>query len=103
MIVEALERYYLQGEQKYRKSIVIGTSEGHLLALMDKIPSSLEFSSLPSTDDAKREVEISFASHNADEVEEWIGRFAAEAKRMGFALESSGRFNNVTVLPILPP
>ena len=84
MIVEALERYYPQGEQKYRKSIVIGTSEGHLLALMDKIPSSLEFSSLPSTDDAKREVEISFASHNADEVEEWIGRFAAEAKRMGY-------------------
>ncbi len=87
MVLEALERFYPKGKEKYRRSIIIGTSEGHLLSLMDTIPASLEFSSLPSIHDDRREVEISFASHIPDEVEEWIGRFEEEAKRMGVAYE----------------
>jgi molybdopterin-biosynthesis enzyme MoeA-like protein len=87
MIMEALERFYPKGREKFRQSILIGTSEGHLLGLMDRIPPSLEFSSLPSIHDNKREVEISFASHIRDEVEEWIGHFEAEAKAKGYPYE----------------
>lgn len=87
MILEVLERFYPKGEAKYRKSILIGTSEGHLLELMDAIPPSVEFSSLPSIHDDKREVELSFASRNPDEVEEWIGRFAAEAQKRAFSYQ----------------
>ena len=87
MILEALERFYPKGKEKFRQSILIGTSEGHLLGLMDQIPTTLEFSSLPSIHDDKREVEISFASHIRDEVEEWIGRFEAEAQARGYAYE----------------
>lgn len=87
MIVEALDRFFPKGREKFRQSILIGTSEGELMGLMDHIPLSLEFSSLPSIHDDRREVEISFASHIRDEVEEWIGRFEAEAKAKGYPYE----------------
>jgi len=85
MILEALNTYYPRGEKKHRQSIVIGASEGDLLALMEQIPAALEFSSLPSIHAGRREVEISFASYAGDEVAEWIGRFEAEAKELGVA------------------
>lgn len=84
MVTEALERFYPKGEAKHRGSILIGASEGEFLELMDRIPESVEFSSLPSIHSEKREVEISFASHDADTVAHWVGRFESEAKRRGF-------------------
>lgn len=97
MVMEALERFYPKGKEKYRQSILIETSEGHLLGLMDQIPTALEFSSLPSIHDDRREVEISFASHIKDEVDEWIGRFEAEAKAKGYSYEKLGFTGGTTL------
>jgi molybdopterin-biosynthesis enzyme MoeA-like protein len=85
MIVEALERFYPKGPVKYRQSILIETSEGNLLELMDRIPASVEFSSLPSTEPGVREVELSFASFSPDEVDTWIECFIRESGQRGFA------------------
>jgi len=84
MVIEALEKFYPQNEKKYRRSIVVGTSEGSFLDLMDEIPANVEFSSLPSIQNEKREVEISFASHDEKDVAFWIDRFESESIKRGF-------------------
>lgn len=84
MVIEALEKFYPQNIKKYRKSIVIKTSEGSFLELMEEIPKDIDFSSLPCIDNESREVEISFASTDEKIVLFWIKKFEDESLKRGF-------------------
>ncbi|MDQ1340411.1 MAG: hypothetical protein QG567_1568 [Campylobacterota bacterium] len=84
MVIEALEKFYPQNIKKHRKSIVIKTSEGSFLELMEEIPKDIDFSSLPCIDNESKEVEISFASTDEKIVLFWIKKFEDESLKRGF-------------------
>lgn len=84
MVDEALDRFYPQGEIKYRKSMVLYASEGSMIDLMEELPVEVEFSSLPNTDNSVREVELSFAGYDEALLEKWRDRFCREAAVRGY-------------------
>ena len=69
MGMEALDRHYTKSNiKKYRKTVTIVSSENDLIEVMKKIPTHLEFSSLPKIIGNERRVVISVAGYNQDEV-----------------------------------
>ena len=69
MVLEALDRHYTKSNiKKYRKTVTIVSSENDLIEVMKKIPTHLEFSSLPKIIGEERRVVISVAGYNQDEV-----------------------------------
>ncbi len=58
MIVEALDRFYPKAAPKFKKTFTTFCSEGDLMDIMESLPSSVEFSSLPIMDGDKRATEI---------------------------------------------
>lgn len=69
MVLEALDRHYTKSNiKKYRKTVTIISSENDLIEVMKKIPTHLEFSSLPKIIGEERRVVISVAGYNQDEV-----------------------------------
>ena len=70
MVLEALDRHYTKSNiKKYRKTVTIVSSENDLIEVMKKIPTHLEFSSLPKIIGNERRVVISVAGYNQDEVD----------------------------------
>ncbi|AYJ80385.1 molybdopterin-binding protein [Aliarcobacter cryaerophilus ATCC 43158] len=70
MVLEALDKLYSNSNlKKYRKTLTINTSENDLIEVMKKIPTHLEFSSLPKIIGEQRKVVISIAGYNQDEVD----------------------------------
>ncbi|WP_418186806.1 competence/damage-inducible protein A [Aliarcobacter lanthieri] len=68
MVIEALEKLYPKNIVKYRKTITINSSENDLISSMEKIPSHLDFSSLPKIIGEQRKVVLSLAGYDKDEV-----------------------------------
>ena len=76
MVVEALDKHYPKSNiEKYRKTMTINASENDLINTMQKIPSSVELSSLPKILGDKRKVVISLAGYDRDEVEKYFEMF----------------------------
>ncbi|MDD2888153.1 MAG: molybdopterin-binding protein [Aliarcobacter sp.] len=76
MVVEALDKHYSKSNlEKYRNTMTIETSENDLIDTMKKIPSHLDFSSLPKIIGDKRKVVISLAGYNKDEVDKYFQLF----------------------------
>ncbi|MEA2050353.1 MAG: molybdopterin-binding protein [Campylobacterota bacterium] len=75
MIVEALDRYYPKNKQKYRLSLKAICSENELINTMQKIPQTIDMSSLPQIEADKRAVVISIASYEQSEVEKYFNIF----------------------------
>lgn len=69
MVCEALDKHYLKNHmKKFRFTFRASCGENDLIPLMKKTPSSIELSSLPRIVGEKREVEISIASNNEEEI-----------------------------------
>jgi len=76
MVVEALDKFYKENNnKKVRFSLVANCSENELVDIMKTIPKNIEFSSLPRINGDKRSVEISLASYNKNECENYFKRF----------------------------
>lgn len=75
MVVEALKILDIKAESKYRRAITISTSENDLIHIMQKVPKSLDFSSLPKILDEKRVVVISLAGYKQKKVEKYFKLF----------------------------
>lgn len=69
MVCEALDKNYLKNKiKRFRFTFRAYCGENDLIPLMKKLPSSIELSSLPRINGEKREVEISLASNNEEEM-----------------------------------
>ena len=75
MIIEALDKLYPKSKAKYRKVLTASCGENDLIDIMNKLPSSLDLSSLPKILNNKRKVVISLASYNLDEVNKFFNLF----------------------------
>ncbi len=76
MVIEALDKHYSKSNlEKYRNTMTIETSENDLIDTMKKIPSHLDFSSLPKIIGDKRKVVISLAGYNKNEVDKYFQLF----------------------------
>ncbi len=62
MTLEALELFYPNAPKTYRKTLIAQTSENTLIDVMEKLDSSVDFSSLPMINNGSPTVEISIAS-----------------------------------------
>lgn len=77
MITEVIERFFSQSAILIRKTLLADTSENTLIEVMQQMPKSVEFSSLPLFRDGKPHVEISVAGSDAEEVERHFMRFTS--------------------------
>ncbi|MEA3354389.1 MAG: molybdopterin-binding protein [Campylobacterota bacterium] len=75
MVVEALDRYYPLNKSKTRYTLKAQCSENDLIGTMKKIPTSVDFSSLPQIHEDKRAVVISVASYSNEEAKKYIDIF----------------------------
>lgn len=92
MVVEALDKLYPKSNiEKYRKTMTINASENDLINTMQKIPSSIELSSLPKILGDKRKVVISLAGYDEEELEKYFKLFIDYCVQFGkeFVLEDS--------------
>jgi molybdopterin-biosynthesis enzyme MoeA-like protein len=68
MVIEALDRFYPKGKEKYRKTLLANCSENELIPTMDMMDSEAEMSSLPMMktigNKVERTTEISVASYD---------------------------------------
>ena len=84
MVREALDRFYPHApKESLRKSICVEASENDLMDLMERIPPSLEFSSLPAFKDGKYYDVLSLAGEPR-EVERWMAFLVEEIQKRGF-------------------
>ncbi len=84
MIRQALDRFYPKAPAIYRYTICVEASENDLLDLMQKVPPSVEFSSLPAMQDGRYYDVISIAARDKEEAKRWIDFFIEAIKRRGF-------------------
>jgi len=70
MIDEAVRRYFPGTRKTLRRTLLAETGENTLIGVMEQMPDTVEFSSLPMYRDGKPRVEISVAGTDAAQVEE---------------------------------
>jgi len=75
MIREAMGAHFDESVPLFRKTLVAETSENTLIEVMNVLPDSLEFSSLPMFRDGKPRVEISVAGRESGSVDSAFGSF----------------------------
>lgn len=68
MLHNVIQTHFSQSTTKYRKTLYAYTSENTLIDVMQKVPNSVELSSLPIFVDEKPNVEISVAGADLDKV-----------------------------------
>ena len=69
MVCEALDMYFEKNDiEKFRFTFRAYCGESDLIPIMKKIPSFIELSSLPRIVEGKREVEISIASNDEEQI-----------------------------------
>ncbi|BCD67984.1 molybdopterin-binding protein [Nitratiruptor sp. YY09-18] len=84
MVLQALEMFYPESlERRVRKTLCVEASENDLMDLMQKIPNTLEFSSLPAMKDGKYYDVLSLAG-NEQEVDKWMEYITKEIEKRGF-------------------
>lgn len=75
MVIEALDKLYPKGKEKYRRVLTASCGENELINLMKDIPSHIELSSLPKIINEKRKVVLSLSSHSKLELDENFQKF----------------------------
>ena len=75
MVIEALDRYYPKNKEKYRYFLNAECSENELIDVMNQIPDTVDFSSLPHIENEKRTVVISVESYDNEEAKEYFNMF----------------------------
>lgn len=93
MIVEALDRFYPKGEIKHKKTFTVFGSEGELVDIMQTLPPSVEFSSLPILDGEKRVVEIYLASFSSCITEDCFEHFVVHTEKRGLRWREGGYYD----------
>lgn len=83
MVLEALDTFYPKNKQKYRYSLKANCGENLLIDTMKKIPSHIDFSSLPQINEEKRAVIISVASYNESEAKNYFDLFIEFLEKEG--------------------
>lgn len=89
MIIEALDTFYPKNKEKFRYFLKADCSENDLIDIMKKLPSHLDFSSLPHIEGDKRTVVISVASYDNNEAKNCFKLFvdSLEKQKIKFVLE----------------
>ena len=89
MIIEALDTFYPKNKEKFRYFLKATCSENDLIDIMKKIPTHIDFSSLPQIEGEKRFVVISVASYDKKEAKEYFNLFEdlLLEKKIFFVLE----------------
>ncbi len=83
MIIEALERFYPKNEKPlHRRTLLAETSENTLIDVMQTLPESVEFSSLPMLIEGVPRVEISVAHSDAAVAEVALKRFKEKLENL---------------------
>ncbi len=93
MVLEALDRFYPKGEQKFKKTFTAFCSEGDIVDIMQTLPSSIEFSSLPIIDGDKRVVELYLASPNSCVTQDVFEHFVTLVEKKGYKWREGGYFD----------
>ena len=81
MIADTIKKQFASSVKKYRYTLKANTSEDTLIALMKKLPKSIELSSLPIFIDSKPNVELSLISTKKEEVQNYFQMFCKELQR----------------------
>lgn len=87
MVEEAVARFLPQSSKLYRKSLLADCSEERLIAIMKKIPSQVECSSLPRFVDNRPTAELSVASKDEEEVLFYFSMFTDFLQSNGIGYE----------------
>jgi molybdopterin-biosynthesis enzyme MoeA-like protein len=93
MVIEALDRFYPNGVQKFKKTFTVFCSEGELIDIMQTLPSLVEFSSLPIIDGDKRAVELYLASPSSCVTEDVFEHFVTLTEKKGYKWREGGYFD----------
>lgn len=77
MVIEALDKLYTQNTIKHRLSLKAYCSENDIIDTMNKIPSSIDCSSLPQIDGESPAVVLSLASYDLNEAKNYFELFTS--------------------------
>ena len=75
MLEAIIEKKFSKQKQTFRKTLLADTSENTLISLMQRLPKSIELSSLPIFQNNKPRVELSLASYDEKEVQNYFQFF----------------------------
>jgi molybdopterin-biosynthesis enzyme MoeA-like protein len=92
MVVEALDRFYPQNRQKFKRTFTAFCSEENLIDVMNTLPPSIEFSSLPIMDGERRAVELYLADFNSCVVDDCYEHFVVNIEKKGISWRDGGYF-----------
>jgi molybdopterin-biosynthesis enzyme MoeA-like protein len=81
MIEAAIRENFSHAEKKYRYTLFANTSEERLISLMQKLPSTIELSSLPMFIDGKPNVELSLSGKDKSELKKYFQLFKDELNK----------------------
>jgi molybdopterin-biosynthesis enzyme MoeA-like protein len=88
MIRNVIQKYFSNKKEKYRRTLLADTSENTLIETMQKLPDSIELSSLPMFVNGKPKVELSLSGENKEELQEHFQNFqeVLQAKNIHYKL-----------------
>lgn len=75
MVLQALDSLLPDAKPLYRQTFTALTSENDLIDMMQKLPDTIELSSLPTFCGSRRIAVISLAGKDPKEVDSWVERF----------------------------
>jgi len=87
MVEDAIERFFSQKKEKYRYTLLANTSENTLISMMQKLPKSIELSSLPMFKENKPMVELSLSGFEKSNVYNHFNLFCKELERLNIEYE----------------
>ncbi len=85
MVLQALDMFFPKQKKPHRYTICVQASENDLLDIMQRLPETIEFSSLPKIENGRYSDVISIASRDAKEAKQWMEFFVSEVEKRGFA------------------
>lgn len=91
MVQQALDMFFPKKGELYRYTICVEASENDLLDIMQKLPDSIEFSSLPKIEKGRYTDVISIASYDEAEARKWMEFFIQEVQKRGFRYREGER------------
>ncbi len=88
MVRQIIKQYFTKANKKYRYTLLAKTSENTLINLMQKLPSTIELSSLPIFIDGNPNVELSLSGENKEKIKKYFEIFQKELtnKNIPFSL-----------------
>ncbi len=84
MVQQALDMFFPKKGKLHRYTICVQASENDLLDIMQRLPDSIEFSSLPKIANGRYTDVISIASYDEQEAKKWMEFFIQEVRKRGF-------------------